>query len=95
MSFDITTITRVAKLAHIRLKPAEQENLGRDINNILAWVDQLSEVDVEGVAPMTNAGVVHTTLREDKVTDGNCVKEILKNAPDAAGPYFTVPKVVE
>ncbi|QCE32336.1 Asp-tRNA(Asn)/Glu-tRNA(Gln) amidotransferase subunit GatC [Acetobacteraceae bacterium] len=95
MSFDITTITRVAKLAHIRLKPAEQENLGRDISNILTWVNQLSEVDVEGVAPMTNAGVGQDRLREDKVTDGNCVKDVLSNAPDAAGPYFTVPKVVE
>ncbi|QCE34082.1 Asp-tRNA(Asn)/Glu-tRNA(Gln) amidotransferase subunit GatC [Acetobacteraceae bacterium] len=95
MSFDIATITRVAKLARIRLKPAEQENLGRDINNILSWVEQLSEVDVQGVEPMTTATLSQTPLRQDQVTDGNCVKEILSNAPEAAGPYFTVPKVVE
>ena len=96
MSLDPATVRRIAKLSRLHLEEAEIPNLQADLNGILGWIEQLNEVDVEGVEPMAGAtqGVV-LRLREDVVTDGNRADAILSNAPDKAGRYFAVPKVVE
>lgn len=96
MSLDPATIRRIAKLARIRLDDAEVAQMGNELNSILGWIEQLNEVDIDGVAPM--AGGTHgvaSRLREDRVTDGNIQQDILANAPDPEGAFFTVPKVVE
>ena len=95
MSVDIDTVKRVAKLARIAVTDAEAATMQDELNAILHWVDQLGEVDVDGVEPMT--AVVETTMkkRADRVTDGAAAHQIVQNAPVADDDYFVVPKVVE
>ncbi|HTI68283.1 MAG TPA: Asp-tRNA(Asn)/Glu-tRNA(Gln) amidotransferase subunit GatC [Caulobacteraceae bacterium] len=95
MSIDAATVRRVAKLARIAEPESRLEPLARELSSILNWIEQLNEVDVEGVVPMTSA--VHATLpmREDVVADGGDVAAILSNAPKSADGFFIVPKVVE
>jgi aspartyl-tRNA(Asn)/glutamyl-tRNA(Gln) amidotransferase subunit C len=95
MSVDETTVRRVARLARIAVTDEEARRLQGELNGILAWVEQLREVDVEGVEPMTS--VVGTTMkkRPDVVTDGGYPERILANAPASEGNFFVVPKVVE
>ena len=95
MSIDKATVARIARLARIDVPEAEREALAGELSNILTWVEQLSEVDTEGVAPMTS--VVEMTLprRDDVVDDGGCRGKILANAPERDDGYFVVPKVVE
>ena len=95
MSVDADTVKRVAHLARLALGEGDAVRLTGELNAILGFVEQLQEVDVADVAPMT--AVVDTTIkqREDAVTDGDRVDEILANAPDADDGYFLVPKVVE
>ncbi len=95
MSLDAATLRRIAKLARIRVDDATLARLGEELGTIIQWVEQLDEVDIEGVAPMTGPLAATLRLREDLVTDGGRREEILANAPDAVGSYFTVPKVVE
>jgi len=95
MSIDKDTVTGIAKLARIRLEEAQADALVGELNNILSWVEQLSELDTEGVVPMTSVVERKLPLREDKVTDGGYPEKILANAPQEAEPFFTVPKVVE
>ncbi|MDA0952413.1 MAG: Asp-tRNA(Asn)/Glu-tRNA(Gln) amidotransferase subunit GatC [Proteobacteria bacterium] len=75
--------------------PAEQERLAGELGGILAWVEQLDEVDVAGVAPMTSVVEMNLKAREDVVSDGGDAEAILKNAPSSAHGFFVVPKVVE
>ncbi|MDG6095627.1 Asp-tRNA(Asn)/Glu-tRNA(Gln) amidotransferase subunit GatC [Acetobacter sp. AN02] len=95
MALDPATARRVAKLARIGLNDQELETVRVQMGSILDWIGMLDEVDVENVPPMT--GTEHVTLRqrEDVVTDGGRAEDILSNAPDRAGAFFTVPKVVE
>ena len=95
MSLDTATVRRIAKLARIRLPEADVPRLQGELNGILGWIEQLSEVDVEGVAPLTGGAQIALRLREDAVTDGDQVAKVLANAPDRAGEFFAVPKVVE
>ena len=95
MSIDRDTVARVAHLARIRVGEAELEPLGRELNAILGWVEQLGEVDVTDVAPMTAVMEIDLPMRDDTVTDGDRQQDILANAPDAREGFFTVPKVVE
>jgi aspartyl-tRNA(Asn)/glutamyl-tRNA(Gln) amidotransferase subunit C len=95
MSVDAATVRRIAHLARISVADSEIEHLRGEINAILAFVEQLSEVDVEGVEPMISVTPMTLPMREDKVTDGNIADQIVKNAPAAQGTYFTVPKVIE
>ncbi len=95
MSLDPATIRRVAKLARIHVDDAEVGRLAGELNGILGWIEQLNEVDVDGVEPLTGAAQMALRLREDVVTDGGVAEQVLANAPDRAGPFFTVPKVVE
>ena len=95
MSLDPATIRRVAKLARIHVEDAEVVTLLAELNGILGWIEQLNEVDVDGIAPLTGAAQMALRLRADAVTDGGIAEQVLANAPDRAGPFYAVPKVVE
>ena len=95
MSVDAATVRRIAHLARIAVAEEEVEHLRGEINAILAFVEQLSEVDVEGVEPMTSVTPMRMKEREDIVTEGGDVEAILKNAPATEAHFFLVPKVVE
>ena len=95
MSVDIDTVKRVAHLARIAVTDEEAEALTGDLNQILGFVEQLNEVDVEGVEPMVSVTPMRLKRREDVVTDGGRQDKVLSNAPDAREGFFAVPKVVE
>ena len=95
MSLDHATIRRIASLARIRVEEHEIEHLCHEMNGILGWIEQLNEVDVTGVAPLTGAATTAAPLRTDAVTDGGYPDAILSNAPERIGDFFAVPKVVE
>lgn len=95
MSIDESTAARVAKLARIKVEPEALPGLAQEFNTILGFIEQLGEVDVEGVEPMTSVTPQRLKRREDEVTDGNLQNAVLKNAPDAREGFFAVPKVVE
>jgi aspartyl-tRNA(Asn)/glutamyl-tRNA(Gln) amidotransferase subunit C len=95
MSVDASTVRRIAHLARIAVAGDEVEHLRSELNAILAFVDQLSEVDVTGVEPMTSVTPMTMKKRADVVTDGGDADAILRNAPAREGNYFAVPKVVE
>lgn len=95
MSIDETTAARVAKLARIRVEPEALPALAQEFNTILGFIEQLAEVDVDGVEPMTSVTPQRLKRREDVVTDGDRQDEVLANAPDAREGFFAVPKVVE
>jgi len=95
MSVDAKTVRRIAHLARIAVAEDEVEHLQGELNAILAFVEQLSEVDVTGVEPMTSVTPMTMKKRPDAVTDGGDAEAVLKNAPAREGNYFAVPKVVE
>lgn len=95
MSVDTATVRKIASLARIRIDDAQAEALVPELNNILGWIEQLGEVDVSGVEPMTAVIPNHLRLREDVVTDGDVRDKVLANAPQAEHGFFTVPKVIE
>ena len=95
MAVDKDTVLRIARLARIRIGEAEAEALTGELSNILDWVEQLDEVETEGVAPMTSVVAMRPPLRADAVTDGGQAEAVVKNAPEAAHDFFVVPKVVE
>lgn len=95
MSIDNDTARRVAKLARIKVEEEDLPALADEFNAILGFVEQLNEVDVEGVEPMTSVTPMRLKRREDVVTDGDQQAKVLANAPDAREGFFAVPKVVE
>ena len=95
MSVDAKTVRKIAHLARIAVNDDEIEHLQGELNAILAFVDQLAELDVTGVEPMTSVTPMAMKKRTDVVTDGGDPEPILKNAPAREGDYFVVPKVVE
>lgn len=95
MSIDKDTARKVAHLARIRVEDDALPALADEFNKILGFIEQLGEVDVEGIEPMTSVTPQRLKRREDVVTDGNMAEKILKNAPDAREGFFAVPKVVE
>ncbi len=95
MAIDAATVRKVAHLARIKTPEARLEPLARELSGILDWIEQLNEVDVDGVEPMTSNVAQPLRLREDVVTDGDKVAEVLSNAPKSADGFFVVPKVVE
>jgi aspartyl-tRNA(Asn)/glutamyl-tRNA(Gln) amidotransferase subunit C len=95
MSVDADTVRRIAHLARIAVADDEVEHLKGELNSILAFVEQLSEVDVAGVEPMTSVIPMEMKKREDRVTDGGIPDDIVKNAPATEDHFFVVPKVVE
>lgn len=95
MSVDTATVAKIASLARIKVSEDEVAAMVPELNGILAWVEQLGEVDVTGVEPMTAVIPNHLRLREDAVTDGGIREAVLANAPAAEHGFFGVPKVIE
>ncbi|EAU46022.1 MULTISPECIES: Asp-tRNA(Asn)/Glu-tRNA(Gln) amidotransferase subunit GatC [Salipiger] len=95
MSIDTDTAARVAKLARIRVEDDQLPALAQEFSNILEFIEQLNEVDVDGVEPMVSVTPMRLKRRQDGVTDGNQQDKVLSNAPDAREGFFAVPKVVE
>ena len=95
MAIDAATVRKVARLARIAEPEERLEPLAKELSGILNWIEQLNEVDTDGVEPMTTA--VHATLpmRDDVVTDGGDPARVVSNAPKTSGAFFVVPKVVE
>ena len=95
MSVDISTVKRVARLARIAVSEEDAERMTGELNTILGFVEQLNEVDVSGVEPMTSVIPMDMKKRQDTVTDGNKAADIVANAPATDENFFLVPKVVE
>lgn len=95
MSVDAATVKRIGRLARIRIEDAEVETYQNELNVILGFVEQLGEVDVAGVEPMTSVTPMRLRRRDDHVTDGGYPEKIVSNAPLSEDNFFMVPKVVE
>ena len=95
MSVDAATVKRIGRLARIRIEDTEVQQYQEELNAILGFVEQLGEVDVSGVEPMTSVTPMQLRRREDVITDGGYSKKIVKNAPLSEDVFFLVPKVVE
>ena len=105
MSLDRDTVARIARLARLKVPEEELVPLAGELSGILAWIEQLNEVDTANVEPLASVSDVTLPMREDKVTDGGVAEKVLANAPGGAvyiepddknaGGFFTVPKVVE
>ncbi len=95
MSLDPATVRRIAKLSRLHVDEADIPRLQAELNGILGWIEQLNEVDVEGIAPLTGAAAMAMRMRDDVVSDGGMADAVLSNAPDRAGAFYAVPKVVE
>jgi aspartyl-tRNA(Asn)/glutamyl-tRNA(Gln) amidotransferase subunit C len=99
MAVDRATVAQIAKLARIRVPERDLEALAGELSNILSWIEQLSELDTEGIAPMTSVVAVELPRRPDAVTDGGYPDRVIGNAPETAPgnsrAFFAVPKVIE
>ena len=95
MSVSNDQVRHIAKLARIAMSEAELERLGPELNAIIGWVEQLAEVDTDGVEPLTAVIDQKLRLRDDAVTDGDIREQVLANAPEAQHGFFAVPKVIE
>ena len=95
MSVDAATVRRIAQLARIAVRDDEIQHLAGELNAMLAFVEQLSEVNIDGVEPMTSVTPMDMKKRADVVNDGEIADDIVKNAPATEGHFFLVPKVVE
>ncbi len=95
MAVDKATVRRIAALARIDVPDGDLDKLASELSNILGWVEQLGEVDTEGVEPMTSVVPMTLRLRDDVVTDGAIPDDVLANAPERRADFFAVPKVVE
>ena len=95
MSVDAQTVKRIGRLARIRIEESEVEKYQSELNTILGFVEQLSEVDVTGVEPMTSVTPMQLRRREDVVTDGGYPEKVVANAPLSQDNFFMVPKVIE
>ncbi len=95
MALDQSTVKRIATLARIRVPDTELDRLAGELSNIMGWIEQLGEVDTDGIEPMTSVAAATLPMRVDRVSDGGCPDQVLANAPGHAGAFFAVPKVVE
>ncbi|MGY9003366.1 MAG: Asp-tRNA(Asn)/Glu-tRNA(Gln) amidotransferase subunit GatC [Rhodospirillales bacterium] len=95
MSLDKDTVKNIAFLARIKVPEKDLEPLAGELSNIIGWVEQLSEVDTDGIEPMTSVADMELFRREDVVSDGGVPEKVLANAPDREGNFYTVPKVIE
>lgn len=95
MSLDSQAVAKIARLARIAVSEEDKAHYAKEISGILQWVEQLSEVNTDGIPLMTSVSNIKLPLRADTVTDGNQVDAILKNAPDSDYGCFVVPKVME
>ena len=95
MTIDAATVRKVARLARIAQPEETLEKLAGELNGIMSWIEQLGEVDTDGVEPMTSAVAVTLPMRDDVVTDGGDADRVLSNAPKRVGNFYVVPKVLE
>jgi aspartyl-tRNA(Asn)/glutamyl-tRNA(Gln) amidotransferase subunit C len=95
MSVDDKTVRRIATLARIALPEEQVAPMAQELSGILSWVEQLKEIDVEGVLPMTSVVEQHLRMRDDVVTEGNTAEAVMRNAPVAEAHFFVVPRVLE
>lgn len=95
MAIDKATVTKIARLARLRVAESEKDGLAGELSNILNFIEQLDEVDTKGVEPMTSVVAAALRRREDKVTDGGKPEDIVKNAPETTAGFFVIPKVIE
>jgi aspartyl-tRNA(Asn)/glutamyl-tRNA(Gln) amidotransferase subunit C len=95
MSIDNATVTKIASLARLRVEESEKAAYAAKIGGIMKWVEQLGEVNTDGVEPLANVTEITLRLRADEITDGNIQADILANAPEATSGFFAVPKIVE
>ena len=95
MAIDAATVRKVARLARIAEPEDKLEALAKELTGILDWIEQLGEVDTDGVEPMTSAVQTPLPMREDVVTEGGDPQRVLSNSPKRAGNFYVVPKVVE
>ena len=95
MSVSKADVEKVARLSRIAVEPERIDELSKELNGILDWIDLLNEVDIEGVEPMTSVVATDLPMREDVVTDGGKVDEVLANAPKSTAGFFVVPRSVE
>ncbi len=95
MSVDQATVKRVARLARLKVKDEDLPRLAAELNGILGWIEQLNEVDVSAVEPMTSVVSMQMKMRRDEVTDGHYPAKVVANAPLQEDRFFMVPKVVE
>jgi aspartyl-tRNA(Asn)/glutamyl-tRNA(Gln) amidotransferase subunit C len=95
MAVDSATVRRIARLARIKVDEDDVPRLAGELNSILHWIEQLNEVDVAAIEPMTSVVAMKMKKRKDEVTDGHYPADIVKNAPAAEDDFFIVPKVVE
>ena len=95
MAIDAATVRKVARLARIAEPEDKLETLAKELTGIMTWIEQLSEVDTDGVEPMTSAVHMPAPMREDVVTEGGDASKVLSNAPKTVDGFFVVPKVVE
>ena len=95
MSVDKHVVKKIARLARIHVSEKKSELLSADLGNILNWIEQLEEVNTDGVEPLSSVNEHALAWREDVVTDGEMPEKVLKNAPENAGEFFVVPKVIE
>ena len=95
MSIDIATVAKIAHLARLKVPPEQLQQVAGELSKILNWVEQLNEVNVEGVEPLANVNDLPLRWRDDVVNDGGKAEDILANAPSKTADFFVVPKVVE
>jgi len=95
MTIDAATVRKVARLARIAQPEETVEQLAKELSGIMTWIEQLNEVDTDGVEPMASAVHMPAPMRDDVVTEGGDPERVLSNAPKRAGAFFVVPKVVE
>ena len=95
MAVDIETVVRVARLARLKVPEGDLETLAGELSNIIGWIEQLDEVDTDGVEPMASVADMKLRWRADEVTDGGIPDKVTSNAPDPQNGMFSVPKVVE
>lgn len=95
MSVTKDDVRKIARLSRIAVPEDQMESLAEDLSGIMGWIEQLNEVDIEGVEPMTSVVAAKLPMREDVVTDGNIQDQVLANAPKSDEGFFVVPKAVE
>lgn len=95
MSITAATIKKLGRLSRIRIEEDQEEGLAKEVSGILGWIEQMQEVDTNGVEPLTGVSDMALKQREDIINDGNCQTDVLANAPETTTGYFVVPKIIE
>jgi len=95
MSLDKDTVRKVATLARIKVPDSDLDHMAKELSGVLGWIEQLNEVDISGVQPMTSVAQMRLKMRADEVQDGGNAEKVTQNAPEGAHGFFVVPKVVE